>query len=364
MLPRERVEAAMDFRPPDIVPLRILPSAGGLYEHGEPLLELHRACGHDFGDLSGLSLPAPPPPEDFDADGRYHAFRTDAWGTRWEYRIFGIWGHPVYWPLEDLSKLEEYIPPPLPPTEGPAVEQAREAIAVDKRRYFTLGGSGSLFESLHSVRRFEDVLMDIAEDRSEIHRIADMLLEHALAGVEGSLARDVDGVCFGDDYGTQSAMLVSPATWRRFFRPRYEALFAPIKRAGKRIFFHVCGMVEPILEDFAQMGVDVIWPQLTAYDVPTLARRCRELGLTVELHPDRGDLMQYGTPEQIRTHVLRLLETFGTASGGSWLYVEIDPGFPFENARALFEVAMELRGQMGTGSKEGSSDSEAERCGA
>ena len=64
----------------------------------------------------------------------------------------------------------------------------------------------------------------------------------------------------------------------------------------------------------------------------------------MQLHPDRGDLMQRGTPEQVRDYVLRLVEAFGTANGGSWLYLEVDPGFPWANVEALFEVAMELRG--------------------
>jgi hypothetical protein len=91
------------------------------------------------------------------------------------------------------------------------------------------------------------------------------------------------------------------------------------------------------------LGVDVLWPQLTAFDVPDLARRSRELGLALELHPDRGDLMQRGTPDDVRTYVHRLLDTFDTYSGGSLLYVEVDPGFPWANVEALFETAMELR---------------------
>jgi hypothetical protein len=65
--------------------------------------------------------------------------------------------------------------------------------------------------------------------------------------------------------------------------------------------------------------------------------------MSVLLHPDRGELMQRGTPGQIRDYVRRLLETFDTAHGGSWLYVEIDPGFPWENVHALFSAAMEAR---------------------
>jgi len=375
MLPRERIEAAIEFRAPDKLPLRIFAAAGGLYEHGQKLVDLIKACGHDFGDLSGLTLPEPPGPEDFDPDGRYHAIRTDEWGTTWEYRIYGIWGHPIGWPLNDLSRLDTYVPPPTPVADGPDVEAGRAAWAAAREQYFLLGGGGSIFERLHSLRRFEEVLMDIALDTPEINRIVDMIVDNNTGHVARSLALGADGIAFGDDYGTQEAPLLAPDTWRRFFRPRYERLFAPIRAAwphqtvctdapspldgspafpgcsahgtraaGRRIFFHTCGQVGPWLGDFRELGMDVIWPQLTAFDVPELVRICRDLHLAVELHPDRGDLMQRSTPEDVRSYVYRLLETFDTASGGSWLYLEVDPGFPWENIEALFGVAMELRG--------------------
>jgi uroporphyrinogen-III decarboxylase len=343
MLPRERVLAAIQFQPPDVTPLRIYPAPGGLFEHGQKLADLISACGHDFGDLSRVPLPEPPGPCDFDPEGRYHAVRTDAWGTTWEYRIFGVWGHPVVRPLDDLSQLQQYQPPPPPRHTEAELAAERANAALHQQRFFLLGHGGSIFEPLHSLRRFEEVLMDIAEDRPELHRIADMLTEHAMANVQHSLAVGVDGVAFGDDYGTQTAMLVSPTAWRRFFKPRYQALFEPIRRAHKSIFLHCCGHILPILEDLAELGVNVLWPQITAYSGPELARRCRELRIAVELHPDRGDLMQHGTPAQVRAHVAELLRVFGTPRGGSWLYIEIDPGFPFANVQALFELAMELR---------------------
>lgn len=63
----------------------------------------------------------------------------------------------------------------------------------------------------------------------------------------------------------------------------------------------------------------------------------------MELHPDRGETMQRATPDDVRRHVYGLLEIFQTDRGGSWLYVEIDPGFPWENVKALMDLARELR---------------------
>jgi hypothetical protein len=345
LLPRERVRAALDFRAPDVIPLRVLPAAGGLYEHGQKLVDLTKACGHDFGDLSQLSLPQGPPPAEFDPDGRYHAIKTDEWGSTWEYRIWGIWGHLIDWPLRNLSRLDAYKPPPPPAAEAPDAEAAKVSVAAQKERWFTLGGSGSLMEKLWSLRGFEDTLVDILLDTPEINRLGDMLVDYAAAGVRRSLALDVDGVAFGDDFGTQNALLMPPEVWRRFYKPRYQALFEPIRRAGKRILFHCCGQIGAILEDFAELGISAIWPQLTVFDLPELARRCHDLGLALELHPDRGDLMQRRSPQEVRDYVLRLVDVFDTACGGSWLYVEIDPGFPYPNVEALFRTAMELRGR-------------------
>jgi uroporphyrinogen decarboxylase len=185
--------------------------------------------------------------------------------------------------------------------------------------------------------------MDIQDDTAEINRIADIIATYDAQLLRRALALGADAVQLGDDLGTSSALMFAPDTFRRFLKPRYRALFKPALRVGRRVFFHSCGMTLPVLEDLREVGVTSFWPQLPLYDLPDLARRCRDLGIAVLLHPDRGELMQRGTPAQIRDYVLGLLGTFDTAHGGSWLYIEIDPGFPWENVQALFSVAMEVR---------------------
>jgi hypothetical protein len=342
VLPRERVEAALEFRTPDVVPLQVHPSPGGLHEHGQKLLDLIRSLPHDFGDHASLELPRPRPDE-YDPDGRYHRIERDAWGVTWEYRIYGIWGHPVELPIRDLSALASYRPPEPPPTSGPAWEMARAEAARHRERHYLVGNGDMLWERMHFLRGYEDVLTEIMLDTPEINRIADMVTDYMEGCVRNSLSLGADAVQFGDDFGTQQAPIFPPEVWRRFFKPRYARLTRVIRDAGARVFFHSCGQITPLLQDFADLGVSAVWPQLPLFDQHELARRCRDLRIALLLHPDRGDLMQRDPPERVRTYLDELLRAFGTAAGGSWLYIEIDPGFRWENAQALIEMVRELR---------------------
>ncbi len=342
--PRERVRRALDFQSVDRPPLQIHPSPAGLYEHGEKLLDLMRACGHDFGPLDDLAVPVPPA-KDFDADGRYHRIATDEWGTTWEYRIFGIWGHRLKYPIADWEQAATYAPPPAPARlAGPALAAARQSAQEYQKRWYLRDGWVSLFETLQNLVPYEELLIALADDEPALHQLTDRLMERCAASVANAIARGADAIGAGDDFGTQQGLIISPEIWRNFFAPRYREWFAPAKKAGQKVLFHSCGAIGPLLPDLRAVGVDAVWPQLPLFDLPALARQCRDLGLAVQLHPNRGDLMQRGTPDQVRAEIHRLNDTFAIDQGGAWLYVEIDPGFPWPNVEALLNTVMELRG--------------------
>ena len=83
---------------------------------------------------------------------------------------------------------------------------------------------------------------------------------------------------------------------------------------------------------------------MNAYGEGELARFCRQAGIAIALHPDRGDLMIRSRPADVRSAVLKLAEEFSVSDGGAWFYIEIDSGFPFENSEALIETIGRLRG--------------------
>jgi len=227
MTPRERVKTMLDFRGPDLPVLECHPSAAGLYEHGARLQELFRQYPHDFGDFS-KPAPAPARPRFIQSDGRYNELRTDAWGVQWRHLIFGRPRPPRAAPP---GRLGQTCPrsgrPPRRSPSGPEFEQAQQNAARHREHYYLKAGWGGIFETMHAVRRFEDVLMEIALNTREINRLADMITEYQVESLRYLLAVGVDGLQMGDDYGTQEALLLSRHSWQRFFAPRYQRLLEP-----------------------------------------------------------------------------------------------------------------------------------------
>lgn len=339
---RERVRAALDFKPVDKIPLEYHPSFRGLYEHGDELRALIKGMPGDFEDVSDWPVPVPAEGT-IDSNGNYHEFTTDKWGVEWENHIFAMMGQAKKHPLADLSKLDSYVMP----AGGYDTPESFDALCKDVARIKEYGyckrGFVGIFELLHALCPFENVLMDMYEESPELDRLADMLTDYLAREVDAYIKAGVDAIQFGDDYGTQRAMMMAPDVWKRFFVPRYERLMKPIRDAGIDIQFHSCGYIEEIIPELARLGVRTLWPQLSVYDPPKLAKLLRDHHVACQVHIDRAGIMTAGTPADVERAVHGAVNNFDLKNGGGWFYIEIDNGFPIENIRALFKAIGEYR---------------------
>jgi hypothetical protein len=340
MTSKERVRAAMRYKKPDKVPVQYYYCPVGYYEHGEKLNDLYAQLEGDFEPFRRVT-PAGPAAGDYDADGSYHGYRRDDWGTLWEYRIFGITGIPKEYPLAEESKIAAFKAPQV--SEAAVADAAERARVLNELGFYNLSGCGSLYERLIALRPEADVLCDIISGEDYINRLADIIMEHDAVLVKAAVDAGADGIAFGDDYGLEHGLIMSPELWRSFFKPRLASLFKPAIEAGMEIHFHSCGYVRDLLQDFAEIGVTSVWPQLPAYNMEDLAARCRSLGLAVAVHTDRARTMTFGKPDDVRALVLREYETFKLYNGGGWFYIEADNSFPFANIEALVNTIKDLR---------------------
>lgn len=339
---KERVKAMLDFRSVGYPVVERYCTASSLYEHGEKIRTLYRSLDSEF--CAPFDGPIPQPdPGNFDADGRYHVFATDGWGVEWEYRIFGHVGHPVKRPLDDWNALDGYKMPVFPvfiPGNSDC-EKARAAVRASP--YFYKGGWINIFETTHALRNFEDVFADIGERDENLLRLTDRLYQYIDRNVDYLIALGVDAVQFADDLGTSTSLLMSPACWREIYKPFYKAMTKKVHAAGIKCLFHSCGYIFPMLEDLKETGFDSVWPQIELYNLKELAAASRDLHLAVTIHPDRGDLMHFGSPDDIRRKMDEYTRYFRPQDGGSWFIVEIDSGCRYENVEAMVEFLRDAR---------------------
>lgn len=331
----ERVGRAIHFERPDRIPIVHAVLPGGLMRHREGLLDVFRRYPSDFG----------PPEHEIPESTHigiegYHRQYVDEWGVTWTERYEGIIGIPTRHPLADWGALDSYQPPEPPPHSGEQFEKDQAATAERKRHYYTMAGAGTLYERLQQLRGYENLVYDLIEDRPEIHRLADMVVEHNLAWIERGVKLGAHGIGFADDWGTQRQLAISPKLWRRFFKPRYQRMFQATRGGGCHVHLHSDGQIMEIVPDLMEIGVDCLNPQFSCMDLPALAGLVRSR-LCILTDLDRQCVLPFGTPAQVKAHVREMVELFATPAGGLIGRGEVGPDVPLANVEAMFEAFAE-----------------------
>ena len=321
--------SCIEFSGPDKIPVIYHPSPAGLYVHGEKLLNLFNEYPPDNATVFD-TIPSPPAGT-VDDKGSYHEFRMDEWDTEWDCLIFGVHGHPRKYPFESWEQAAEYQFPPLPSIN-------REQLAEERKKHLTIDGWVSIFEKLHGLRPIDEVLMDLVSEDPALMRFLDRLVEYWLTVIQSMIDAGVDVIRFADDWGTQDAPLVSPVLFRNIFKPRYETLMAPIRKAGRKVFIHSCGFLGGILDEMVDLGISGLWPQIGLFDAnPSFYAKCQEHKVTLYIHPDRQYLIPSGSATEIETAIKRYAEKYHALGGGGFFYVEIENDAPFQNVKTLVE---------------------------
>jgi len=106
------------------------------------------------------------------------------------------------------------------------------------------------------------------EQPGRVREILRRIMDFQLGIAAHYLKCGVEVVFMGDDLGTQHSLLLGRDVLEEFFAPEYKRLFALYKQHGVLVHFHSCGHVEPLLDMFIALGVDVLNPvQATANDL-------------------------------------------------------------------------------------------------
>jgi uroporphyrinogen decarboxylase len=277
----------------------------------------------------------------------------DFWGVEWKpvKNKFGIYNEISFHPLGNVKTVKEVEEYPWPSPDWFDVSHLKEEIKRinDKERRAIIFFAGGAFESPWYMRGLEQFLMDLVEFPEIAEAISRKVMkyykERAMRAIEASDGQ-IDIFYSGGDIGTQKGMMLSPELWRKHIKPYSRELIKPFKEMGFKTFYHSCGSILPVIEDFIEMGLDIldpIQPKAEGMEPNFLKDK---FGSRLSFHGgiDEQELLPRGTSEEVEKEVLQRIDILGRDGG----YIvcaahAIQADTPVENALTMFRAAREYR---------------------
>jgi hypothetical protein len=357
MTSRERVEAALSFAPVDRVPL---------YDMIHHVELLARVTGRRYTPEDGLDLLCQTIAARLDATrglaapGTHQVYRDEEgfvyqgeWWTSWiiERPFHDVEGALAF-VRAAIGRLEAMDPESVYTFYGPA-NVTTGAEALDSRDQFLamrdrLGGA-VLFHTESPVgldTAYHRLGLELfsyayAEDPGLVSHWMEALNRHEVARVQalhGAYEMSPVALVYSD-IADSHATIFSPAFLRKELMPRLERLVAAWHAHGVKTIYHSDGNLWAVLDDLVAAGIDGLNPlePLSGMDAAQVRARYPKLVLVGGV--DASKLLPYGTPEQVRAEVARLLAATGGRGYLLGSSTEIHPACQVRNVLAMWDAA-------------------------
>lgn len=281
-----------------------------------------------------------------------HSDYIDDWGSGSKEIEPGSW-YPGVHPLAettDISVLESY---PWPDMNDPfrvahVQEQAARLRAAGEYATLAAPWLAFPFERAFAMQGMDRFLLNLALHPDFAVALLRKHLElcKTLMGLFlDALGENVDVIKIGDDLGTQDRLLISPRMYRRVLKPIHAEFISFIKQRTKaRVFFHTDGDVFDLIEDLIEIGVDVLNPIQTSAGKMADLERLKKLTygrLVLCGAIDTQRILPYGTPDDVRREVRRVIDIL--APGGGYMLGAVHTimdEVPPENILAMVDEAV------------------------
>ena len=204
----------------------------------------------------------------------------DRWGTTISFPADAPGAIPVHTDdltvCPDVTHWEETVHAPDLATNCAAgwedCRAAARSAAGEEKLLAGFMGTG-IFEQCHFLMGFENTLTALYEHPDEMHRLIDYITDYRLGYVKLLIDNLHPDVIFShDDWGTKDALFMHPDMWRAFFKEPYRRFYGYIRSRGCIAIHHADSYLVPIVDDMAEIGIQVWQGVLPENDIPALQR--------------------------------------------------------------------------------------------
>jgi uroporphyrinogen decarboxylase len=278
---------------------------------------------------------------------------TDYWGchVRKVDNDFNSYYEFYDFPLAGAESVQDVHNHPWPSLDWWDYSAIRSSIQAANRNgpRAILFFAGGAFETPWYMRGFERFLMDLHE-RPEIAaaictHVEEYFRQRAFRVLEAADGQ-VDIVGTGGDIGSERGMLLNPRVWREKIKPFSGNLITTFKQMGFKTFYHSCGSIVPVIDDFIELGLDILDPvQVSAAGMsPEALSAAFGERLSFNGAIDEVRLLPHATPQEVYRETTRVIDVLGRHGG----YIvspshQVQGDTPPENVVAVCNAARDYR---------------------
>ena len=295
----ERVKRAIEFKKPDRIPLSFFFR-----------LDEDDTVQSGYKTLEPISF--------LEAKKKGLEKYTDEWGVPWVLNPEGSnidnMGYVQDNPIKDYSQLEEY---PFPDPDDPKRYEDISSTLKQNEGKYILNGWFTLFERTWQLRGMSNTFTDMYDNPESFEKLLNKITDFSVLTINNlSDFKGIHGFHMGDDWGTQSGLFINLKQFRHFFKPHYKKMIDAAHKHGMHVWLHSDGKINDLIEDFIDIGLDVInieQPLLVGID--EISRRYQG---KIAFQPivDIQKTLVNGSPKEIEKQVKEIIQKWGTPQGG------------------------------------------------
>ena len=289
--------------------------------------------------------------QEFAEDGKKGYY--DMWGSRFD--DMGDYYAFIEGPLKNAESLADIENHNWPDPDNSAMFAGlrEQAEAWHENTDYVIGVDGikgGILQSCLWLRGYEQFFTDLATNPEFALALLDKVLElfkQMYANYFKEVGRHAQLVYITDDVGTQNSLLISPRMFRKLIKPRFQEFIAHLKQLAPhiKVMYHTDGAVLPLINDFVEMGADILNPiQTSTKGLDDTNALKAQFGDRIAFHGaiDVQQTLPNGSAEDVKQDVARRIRDLGPNGG----YIcapchNLSFDIPPENVVALFEAAQE-----------------------
>jgi uroporphyrinogen decarboxylase len=243
----------------------------------------------------------------------------------------------------DLGEVAKF---PWPNPEYLDFDGLLKEIGNHPDKYILSGLWSPFFHRVSDFFGMENYFTKMYTDPEIVEAVTDRVVDFFVVANDRLFAQagdKVDAFFFGNDFGSQLDLLISPEMFEKFVLPGFRRLIAVAKRHEKKVLLHSCGSIYKVIPDLIEAGIDALHPlqaKAANMDAVTLAREFKN-DIAFVGGVDTQALLVHATPEEVKEEVGRLRGLLGPNWVVSPSHEALLPNVPLANVIAMAQAARE-----------------------